>query len=101
MSHDVINVMKNETMPSSDNKKVLMFSATVLADLTMIPKKLLEKCIILSIGDTDGACPHIEQTIIEVNGVNRRQKLKEILAEADVRGTIIFVKEIVLANRLT
>lgn len=97
---DVINIMKHESMPSSDKKQVLMFSATVLANLSIIPRKLLQECITLTMGTPNGACPDIEQTIIEVNGVNRRQKLKELLHGVGVSRTIVFVKDITTANNL-
>lgn len=100
MIDDVIKIITHKTMASSSKKKILMFSATEIADLSILPNKLLQECKILTIGKPSGVCPDIVQNFIEVNGCNRREKLEEILIADDMNGIIIFVKDIATANNL-
>lgn len=103
MTDDLIKIMTNKTMPSSHNENILMFSATEIMDLSVLPKKLLQECKVLKIGKagSGGACHDIQQIVIEVNGCNRREKLEQLLTENNVSGTIVFVKDVGTADCLS
>lgn len=100
MIDGIIKIMTHDTMPQFENKKICMFSATKILNLSVLPNSLLESCKILTIGEASGACPDILQRFLEVNGCNRRDQLEKTLSAEKMSGTIIFVNDVAVANNL-
>lgn len=85
-------LMEHPTMSPQENRNVLMFSATMPKAIQELAGRYLRRYIFLTVGVVGGACEDVDQTFFEVDRKSKRNKLMEILKEADPSGTIIFVE---------
>lgn len=88
----VDGIMKLPSMPPTGKRQSLMFSATFPNDIQRLAGKYLNEYIFLTIGVVGGASTDVQQNVFQVTKFEKRQKLMDLLNEADPRGTMVFVE---------
>ncbi|NXJ05828.1 DDX4 helicase, partial [Odontophorus gujanensis] len=79
-------------MPSKDRRQTLMFSATFPEEVQRLAGEFLKTTyIFLVIGNICGACSDVQQNILQVPRLSKRDKLLEILQCTGGERTIVFV----------
>lgn len=88
----VDEISKVPSMVSTGKRQTLMFSATFPNEIQRMAGKYLHEYIFLTIGVVGGASSDVTQNVFQVAKFEKRNKLMEILNEADPRGTMVFVE---------
>ncbi|VVC34185.1 Helicase, C-terminal,Helicase superfamily 1/2, ATP-binding domain,P-loop containing nucleoside [Cinara cedri] len=93
-------IFNHNTMVSSVERSIIIFSATLPEGVRQIVKAYLKpNYIYVDVGETGGACKDIAQTVIEVQRFAKKQKLLALLQETkNCQGIIIFVQKKRLAD---
>lgn len=82
-------------MPSKNERHTLMFSATFPDDIQKLAHEFLrDDFIFLTVGIVGGACSDVEQTVLQVDGGDKRDELVKLLEEVKVSRarTLVFVE---------
>ena len=79
---EVRRVVEQYEMPSKENRQTLMFSATFPAEIQQLASEFLHDHIFLTVGMVGGTTSDIQQSVIEVDEYQKREKLQEILSES-------------------
>ncbi|KAL9924844.1 ATP-dependent RNA helicase vasa isoform 3-T5 [Glossina fuscipes fuscipes] len=87
----VATIMNHATMRSVSERQNLMFSATFPEEIQRMAGEYLDEYIFVAIGAVGGACSDVTQNVYEVEKIQKRAKLMELLKK-DASGTIVFVE---------
>ncbi|XP_066470467.1 probable ATP-dependent RNA helicase DDX4 [Tiliqua scincoides] len=80
-------------MPSKDERQTLMFSATFPEEIQRLAGEFLKtEYLFVVVGQVGGACSDVQQTILQVNQYDKRNKLVEILSGIRDKRTMVFVE---------
>ncbi|XP_042310792.1 probable ATP-dependent RNA helicase DDX4 isoform X2 [Sceloporus undulatus] len=80
-------------MPSKDQRQTLMFSATFPEEIQRLAGEFLKTdYLFVVVGQVGGACSDVQQTILQVNQYDKREKLVEILGGIANERTMVFVE---------
>ncbi|XP_021236399.1 probable ATP-dependent RNA helicase DDX4 isoform X2 [Numida meleagris] len=89
---DMKKLISYPDMPSKDRRQTLMFSATFPEEVQRLAGEFLKTdYIFLVIGNTCGACSDVQQNILQVPRLSKRDKLIEILQSTAGERTMVFV----------
>uniref|UniRef100_A0A8V0YPY3 RNA helicase n=1 Tax=Gallus gallus TaxID=9031 RepID=A0A8V0YPY3_CHICK len=89
---DMKKLISYPEMPSKDRRQTLMFSATFPEEVQRLAGEFLKTdYIFLVIGNTCGACSDVQQNILQVPRLSKRDKLIEILQSTGGERTMVFV----------
>ncbi|XP_042731280.1 probable ATP-dependent RNA helicase DDX4 [Lagopus leucura] len=89
---DMKKLISYPDMPSKDRRQTLMFSATFPEEVQRLAGEFLKTdYIFLVIGNTCGACSDVQQSILQVPRLSKRDKLIEILQSTGGERTMVFV----------
>jgi probable ATP-dependent RNA helicase DDX4 len=66
-------------MPPKTQRQTLMFSATFKADIQKLAGDFLNDYLFITVGVVGGACTDVEQTFLEVDRMQKREYLCDIL----------------------
>ena len=72
-------IVENDDMPNREMRQTLMFSATFPESIQKLAAIHLSDYLFLTVGRVGGASSDINQTIMEIPGSEKRDKLEEIL----------------------
>ncbi|XP_067320699.1 probable ATP-dependent RNA helicase DDX4 isoform X4 [Anolis sagrei] len=90
---DMKKLVSSPGMPSKDQRQTLMFSATFPEEIQRLAGEFLkEDYLFVVVGQVGGACSDVEQTILQVNQYDKRDKLLEILNTIGKERTMVFVE---------
>jgi len=81
---DMMRIANEMKMPSKCDRQTLMFSATFPEEVQKLARELLGDYIFVTVGRVGGANIDIEQRVLEVDQMNKRDKLISILNEQGV-----------------
>ena len=81
---EIRKVVDNYGMPTKGNRQTLMFSATFPAEIQQLAADFLQDHLFLTVGVVGGTTSDIQQTVIEVNEFQKRDKLHQILSESGI-----------------
>jgi probable ATP-dependent RNA helicase DDX4 len=92
---EVRRMVTHETMPHKTQRQTLMFSATFPDEVQNIAKEFLkDDYLFLTVGIVGSANSDVEQTFIEVEGKQKKQKLMDILKSSEITDrTLVFVEK--------
>ncbi|XP_062984136.1 probable ATP-dependent RNA helicase DDX4 isoform X2 [Elgaria multicarinata webbii] len=80
-------------MPPKEQRQTLMFSATFPEEIQRMAGEFLKtEYLFVVVGQVGGACSDVQQTILEVNQYDKREKLVEILKGIGDQRTMVFVE---------
>ncbi|XP_061474096.1 probable ATP-dependent RNA helicase DDX4 isoform X2 [Rhineura floridana] len=80
-------------MPPNDKRQTLMFSATFPEEIQRLAGEFLKaEYLFVVVGQVGGACSDVQQTILQVNQYDKREKLVEILNGTGDKRTMVFVE---------
>ncbi|XP_072216007.1 probable ATP-dependent RNA helicase DDX4 isoform X2 [Excalfactoria chinensis] len=89
---DMKKLISYPDMPAKDRRQTLMFSATFPEEVQRLAGEFLKTdYIFLVIGNTCGACSDVQQNILQVPRLSKRDKLIEILQSTGGERTMVFV----------
>jgi superfamily II DNA/RNA helicase len=80
-------------MPAKTERQTLMFSATFPEEVQQLARELLNDYIFVTVGHVGGANNDIEQHVVQVDQLNKREKLVSILNEQGNQRTLVFVEQ--------
>uniref|UniRef100_A0A8C2Y560 RNA helicase n=1 Tax=Coturnix japonica TaxID=93934 RepID=A0A8C2Y560_COTJA len=90
---DMKKLISYPDMPSKDRRQTLMFSATFPQEVQRLAGEFLKTdYIFLVIGNTCGACSDVQQNILQVPRLSKRDKLIEVLQSTGGERTMVFVE---------
>ncbi|XP_062828473.1 probable ATP-dependent RNA helicase DDX4 isoform X2 [Anolis carolinensis] len=90
---DMKKLISSPGMPSKDQRQTLMFSATFPEEIQRLAGEFLKvDYLFVVVGQVGGACSDVEQTILQVNQYDKREKLLEILNAIGKERTMVFVE---------
>merc|ERR1711915_381318 len=92
---DIQKCVENPNMPEKTNRQTLMFSATFPDDIQQAAQEFLNDYLFLTVGLVGGACSDVEQTFYEVAKFDKREKLEELMQDANrdpKERTLVFVQ---------
>lgn len=98
-SADINQIMVHESMPSADNKNVLMFSAT-MPEKTWATRYLNEFVLLFEENNMGGACHNVIQTFLQTFSNEKHDRLLELLKSSDAISTMVFVNNSKQAENL-
>ncbi|CAG0898823.1 unnamed protein product [Cyprideis torosa] len=91
---DINELMDHPSMPPKTERQTLMFSATFPPEIQELAAKFLNDYLYLTIGTVGAANTDVTQTIYEVERLNKRERLLEILNGEDLaKGKILIFVE--------
>ena len=79
---EIHRVVEQFAMPAKGTRQTLMFSATFPAEIQELASEFLQDHVFLTVGVVGGTTSDIQQTVIEVDEFQKREKLQEILSES-------------------
>jgi superfamily II DNA/RNA helicase len=79
---DIRKVVEEFGMPSKGTRQTLMFSATFPAEIQQLAAEFLSNHIFLTVGVVGGTTSDIQQSVVEVDEFQKREKLQNILSES-------------------
>jgi probable ATP-dependent RNA helicase DDX4 len=80
-------------MPAKTERQTLMFSATFPEEVQQLARELLNDYIFVTVGHVGSANNDIEQHVVQVDQLNKREKLVSILNEQGNQRTLVFVEQ--------
>ncbi|EDO27708.1 predicted protein, partial [Nematostella vectensis] len=83
-------IVESMGMPDKSERQTLMFSATFPEEIQRLAGDFLNDYLFLTVGRVGGTTSDIEQTVIEVTDNEKRDRLTQILGDAD--RTLVFVE---------
>jgi len=86
------DIIDNSEMPPKGQRSTLMFSATFPESIQQMAAQFLNDYLFLTVGRVGGTCSDVQQSIIEVEGSNKRNTLEKILQESGTDRTLVFVE---------
>merc|ERR1712228_684913 len=92
---DIQKCVENPNMPEKTSRQTLMFSATFPDDIQQAAQEFLNDYLFLTVGLVGGACSDVEQTFYEVAKFDKREKLEELMQDANrdpKERTLVFVQ---------
>lgn len=100
--HDVEELVTLYDMPPKEDRQTLMFSATFPKKIQELAQDFLHQHLHLWIGKDEegGTFRDIKQTILKVEGKDKKEKLVEILTAEEGKRNIVFVTTKIMARRL-
>jgi probable ATP-dependent RNA helicase DDX4 len=90
---DILRVVGEFGMPDKQNRQTLMFSATFPEQIQQLAQEFLNDYLFLTVGRVGGANTDIQQTIVEVQQHEKKNKLEEILNQSGLDKTLVFVEK--------
>jgi len=78
---DMMKLVNEMGMPPKNERQTLMFSATFPEEVQKLAREILDDYIFVTVGRVGGANFDIEQRVIQVDKVNKREQLVGILNE--------------------
>jgi len=81
---DVMKLVNEMGMPPKHERQTLMFSATFPEEVQKLARDMLHDYIFLTVGRVGGANVDIEQRVLQVNQLNKRDQLVTILNEQGI-----------------
>ncbi|CAG0893106.1 unnamed protein product [Cyprideis torosa] len=91
---DINELMEHPSMPAKTQRQTLMFSATFPAEIQAMAAKFLNDYLYLTIGTVGAANTDVTQTFYEVERLQKRELLLEILNKEDLdKGKILIFVE--------
>ncbi|KAL4235604.1 putative ATP-dependent RNA helicase ddx4 [Mactra antiquata] len=90
---DIKKIIETFGMPSKDERQTLMFSATFPEEIQKLAGEYLKNYLFLSVGVVGGANTDVSQYVFEVDRLQKREKLTDILNESGVSKTLVFVEQ--------
>uniref|UniRef100_A0A8D2J778 RNA helicase n=1 Tax=Varanus komodoensis TaxID=61221 RepID=A0A8D2J778_VARKO len=80
-------------MPPKDKRQTLMFSATFPEEIQRLAGEFLKSdYLFVVVGQVGGACSDVQQTVLQVNQYDKRNKLVELLSGIGDKRTMVFVE---------
>ena len=79
---EIRKIIENFGMPGKANRQTLMFSATFPEEIQKLAADYLNDYLFLSVGVVGGANTDVSQHIFEVDRLEKREKLVEILTDS-------------------
>ncbi|XP_055020579.1 probable ATP-dependent RNA helicase DDX4 isoform X2 [Boleophthalmus pectinirostris] len=90
---DMRRLVGSPGMPAKEDRQTLMFSATFPDDIQKLAADFLRKdYLFLAVGIVGGACTDVQQELVEVTKLLKRQKLLEFLKVTGTERTLVFVE---------
>jgi len=91
---EIQRIVSGGGMPAkgSGGRQTLMFSATFPEDVQHLAYEFLENYLFLAVGIVGGASSDVVQTVHEVEKFQKRDKLKECMADVGTDRTLVFVE---------
>ncbi|XP_053394753.1 uncharacterized protein LOC128555684 isoform X2 [Mercenaria mercenaria] len=80
-------------MPGKTERQTLMFSATFPEEIQKLASEYLNDYLFLSVGVVGGANTDVSQHVFEVDRLQKRDKLTEILNQSGSDKTLVFVEQ--------
>ncbi|KAK7101265.1 hypothetical protein V1264_024070 [Littorina saxatilis] len=78
-------------LPPKTQRQTLMFSATFKAEIQRLAADFLNDYLFITVGIVGGACSDVEQTFLEVDRLQKREYLCDILNTAGTQRVLVFV----------
>ena len=78
---DMMKLVNGMGMPAKTERQTLMFSATFPDEVQKLAREILDDYIFVTVGRVGGANIDIEQRVIQVDKLNKRNQLVTILNE--------------------
>jgi len=78
---DMMKLVNGMGMPPKSERQTLMFSATFPEEVQKLAREILNDYIFVTVGRVGGANVDIEQRVIQVDKMNKREQLVSILNE--------------------
>jgi len=78
---DMTEIVNKMGMPSKSERQTLMFSATFPEDIQKLARDILDDYIFVTVGHIGGANVDIEQRVLKVDQMSKRDHLVSILNE--------------------
>ena len=78
---DMVKLVNGMGMPPNTERQTLMFSATFPEEVQKLAREILNDYIFVTVGHVGGANVDIEQRVIQVDKLDKREKLISILNE--------------------
>ena len=79
---EICKVVEHYGMPAKGSRQTLMFSATFPDEIQQMAADFLSDHIFLTVGVVGGTTSDIQQSVVEVDEYQKRQKLQQILSES-------------------
>merc|ERR1712142_355083 len=92
---DIQRFVSSPNMTEKGDRQTLMFSATFPDDIQTAAQEFLNDYLFLTVGLVGGACSDVEQTFYEVAKFDKREKLEELMQDANrdpKERTLVFVQ---------
>ena len=86
---DIRRLVNEMGMPPKNDRQTLMFSATFPEEIQKLARDMLNDYIFVTVGRIGGANIDIEQRVLQVTAMNKREQLVSILNE---QGLSCFLK---------
>lgn len=90
---EIKKIIENFSMPGKTQRQTLMFSATFPQEIQKLAADYLNDYLFLSVGVVGGANTDVNQHVFEVDRLQKRDKLVEILNESGTDKTLVFVEQ--------
>jgi len=78
---DMRKLVNDMGMPPKHERQTLMFSATFPVEIQRLARDMLNDYIFVTVGRVGGANGDIEQQVLEVQAISKREQLVSILNE--------------------
>ncbi|KAJ3015059.1 DEAD-box ATP-dependent RNA helicase [Thoreauomyces humboldtii] len=91
---DILRICQGFDLPQDESKRVALFSATFPKEIRGFASQFVGDCLLLTAGRVGVVPKDITQTIIQVEENQKREKLLDILFEAEAGLTLIFVNHV-------
>ncbi|XP_076463015.1 ATP-dependent RNA helicase DDX4-like [Babylonia areolata] len=78
-------------MPPKSDRQTLMFSATFKPDIQKLAADFMNDYLFITVGIVGGACTDVEQTFLEVDRLQKREYLCDILNTSGTNRVLVFV----------
>ena len=78
---DIRRLVNEMGMPPKNDRQTLMFSATFPEEIQKLARDMLNEYIFVTVGRIGGANIDIEQRVLQVTAMNKREQLINILNE--------------------
>ncbi|XP_076440930.1 ATP-dependent RNA helicase DDX4-like [Babylonia areolata] len=88
---DIRKLVDTMGMPPKSQRQTLMFSATFKEEIQRLASDFLNNYLFITVGIVGGACSDVTQTFLEVNQLQKREHLCEILNEMGTQRVLVFV----------
>ena len=79
---DIKKIVQDFGMPAKTDRQTLMFSATFPNEIQRMAGEYLNNYLFLTVGVVGGANTDVSQHIFEVDRLQKREKLQEILTDS-------------------